>query len=475
MGSAGLRYGQQGATSQRDGLEFEATKFVEMAQTDVSVALIGLFDSMNGMKKNRFGKPARETKTLAVLGAGLMGAGIAQVSAEKGVKVLLKDRDAAGLTGPFGEKYLAENWDAKFKKKKMSLFKRNDAAAHIIGLTDDDGVWEKHFAHADMVIEAVPESLPLKHAVMALVEPTLPAHAIFASNTSAIPIRDIAAKSLRPAQVVGMHYFSPVPSMKLLEVIPHEGTSKDTCAAAVAVGLKQGKLPIVVKDVPGFYVNRCLGPFLMETTALISDGVGLEELDKIVKAAGMPVGPITLGDEVGVDVANHVRKFLASADMGVRMEGGGGPPGSNPMQEMVDKGMLGKKSGKGYFLYETKGGKTKKTGVNPEVIAALKDFVQRDLKLGKDEVVDRLFSRFVNEAVLCLQEGIIENPADGDVGAVFGCGFFPFTGGPFRMLDARGVASYVDMMQGFEQKYGPQFAPCQLLLDMAKENKKFHK
>lgn len=171
----------------------------------------------------------------------------------------------------------------------------------------------------------------------------------------------------------------------------------------------------------------------------MSHGVGLEQLDAMVKAHGMPVGPITLADEVGIDVANHVREFLCKADMGVRMAGSGGMGGLNPMQEMVENKFLGKKTGSGFFTYETVKGKQRKTGVNPAVAARMKELVTEDLKLSQQEVLDRLLSRFVNEAVLCLQDGVIATPSDGDVGAVFGCGFLPYTGGPFRMLDAHGA------------------------------------
>jgi len=180
-------------------------------------------------------------------------------------------------------------------------------------------------------------------------------------------------------------------------------------------------------------------PLHTHTHEQVSHGVGIEELDKMVKGHGMPVGPITLADEVGIDVANHVREFLCNADMGVRMAGSGGMNGLNPMHEMVDQGFLGKKTGKGFFTYDTVKGKQKKTGVNPAVQARLKELVTEDLKLSKQEVLDRLLSRFVNEAVLCLQDEIIANPSDGDLGAVFGCGFLPYTGGPFRMLDAYGA------------------------------------
>ena len=170
-----------------------------------------------------------------------------------------------------------------------------------------------------------------------------------------------------------------------------------------------------------------------------------------------------------MDVAFHVREFLSSADMGVRMNGHGQ---GNPLKDMLDMGMLGKKSGAGFYVYDKPGGKKK--GVNPEVTKRASEFVVEDLKLGADEIVNRLLSRFVNEAVLCLQEGIIERPEDGDIGAVFGCGFLPYTGGPFRMLDQRGIAQYTDMMHGFADKYGEQFVPCQLMQDMAKSGAKFY-
>jgi len=465
-----IKHGQESGSSpdaRRKALEFEADRFVELAKTPVSEALIGLFDGMNAVKKNRFGKPERETKTLGVLGAGLMGAGITQVSCEKGVRVLLKDMDAAAVGR--GEKVIGDSFAKKLKRRRMTAYEKNVAEARVVPLPATDDVWKKHYAQADMVIEAVPENLDLKHRVIKEMEEVIPEHCIFASNTSALPIRDIAKASSRPEKIIGMHYFSPVPQMKLLEIICHEGTSKDTAASAVAVGLKQGKLPIVVKDVPGFYVNRCLGPFMVETTALIGAGVGVEHLDKTIKGMGMPVGPITLCDEVGIDVAHHVREFLSGADMGVRMAGAEGP---NVLQEMLEKGMLGKKSGAGFFEYDKPGGKKK--GINPEVQKRISELVTEDLKLSDEDIRDRLFSRFVNEAVLCLQEGIIERPEDGDIGAVFGCGFFPFTGGPFRMLDQRGIASYSDMMNRFADAYGEQFRPCQLIQDMAKNDQKFY-
>merc|ERR1711871_1431346 len=280
-------------------------------------------------------------------------------------------------------------------------------------------------------------------------EEHIPEHCIFATNTSAIPIRDIAAGSSRPQNVIGMHYFSPVPQMPLLEIITHDGTADEVAARAVALGTKQGKTCVVVKDVPGFYVNRCLGPFLVETCALLQDGVGIEELDKNIKDFGMPVGPISLADEVGIDVAGHVAKFLSEADMGVRMTGGN----IDAMSSMIEKGWLGKKTGKGFFVHPE--GKGKKT-IHKEAEDFLQQFKVQDLGLSKEEQQMRIITRFTNEAVLCLQEGIVATPLDGDVGMVFGTGFPPFMGGPFRMLDNRegGVAGFVDTMLEFQQKYG---------------------
>jgi len=447
----------------KQALEYEAGKFAEMAKTTTSKALIGLFDGITSLKKNRFGEGIK-VNTIAVLGAGLMGAGIGQVSAEKGFTVLLKDRDLPAVER--GMQQIDKDLTADVKKKKKTPYERNAVLSRLIPLTNDTASWSRHFSHADLVIEAVFEELGVKHQVLKQVEEFLPQHAIFATNTSAIPIARISEGSKRPERVIGMHYFSPVPKMELLEVIPHAGTATEVSATAVDVGMKQGKHVIVVKDVPGFYVNRCLGPYLVETCALIEAGVGLQELDKNMKSFGLPVGPITLADEVGVDVANHVQKFLANADLGVRMTGGN----AMVLDIMVQKGLLGKKTNKGFFAY--KNGKA--SGINPDVAGLIAPYIKHGAKIGAEEQQNRMISRFVNEAVLCLQEGIISTPVDGDIGAVFGVGFLPFTGGPFRMLDTIGIAKYTDMMSSFAQKYGPQFEPCQLMKDMAKDNKKFY-
>jgi enoyl-CoA hydratase / long-chain 3-hydroxyacyl-CoA dehydrogenase len=247
--------------------KFERESFARLAATKESEALIGIFDGMTKLKKHPYGEISHPIQTVAVLGAGLMGAGIAQVTAEKGFGVLLKDRDDAAISR--GMSYLEGNWDKKVQKRRMTNYQRNINWSNVVPLTDSMEAWKSHFNHADMIIEAVFEDINLKRKIVAQVEDSTPEHCVFASNTSAIPIRSIAVGSRRPDQIIGMHYFSPVPSMPLLEIIPHEGTSNSTKAAAFAVGIKQGKTCIEVKDVPGFYVNRCLGPFLVEVRSML--------------------------------------------------------------------------------------------------------------------------------------------------------------------------------------------------------------
>jgi enoyl-CoA hydratase/long-chain 3-hydroxyacyl-CoA dehydrogenase len=428
---------------------------------------------MTALKKNRFASArapdAQPAKSVTVLGAGLMGAGIVQVSAEKGLKVIMKDRDAPALGK--GEDYITGNLDKKVKRKSMTAYKRNTIVSNVVPMHDGSDVesWARHLSTTDVVIEAVPENLELKHRVIQACEPLLAPTTVFATNTSAIPIADVAAGASRPERVIGMHYFSPVPQMPLLEIIPHAGTAPDACAIAVEVGIKQGKTCIIVKDVPGFYVNRCLAPMLAEVFPLFQDGVTPEQLDKAMKAMGMPVGPITLIDEVGADVGLHVTEtMVADPTMGARMAGAD----PKKMEEMVEKGWLGKKSGRGFFEYDKKG---KRQGMNQDANKLIETEVkQRDLKLTTEQIQDRMMSRFVNEAALCLQEGVIENAVDGDMGAVFGVGFLPHYGGPFRMLDILGVDGYVEKMKGMAGEYGEQFEPCALLQDHARASKLFH-
>jgi len=449
------------------GYEAEAKGFAELGVTNESKALISLFQGHTNCKKNRFGEPKTPVKNLGVLGAGLMGAGIASVSIDKGIHVILKDMNQKGLTRGYNQ--IARHLKDGIKRKKYTQIQTDRIISNLTPQVTND-----KFETLDMVIEAVFEDINIKHKVLKEIESVIPPNCIFASNTSALPIGEIAKASSRPDKVIGMHYFSPVEKMELLEIITTDKTSNDTIASAVQVGLRQGKVVIVVKDGPGFYTTRILALASAELFNLFQEGVEPKEIDKASKGFGFPVGNATLLDEVGIDVAAHIAEFL-SKQLGERGSSRAGLP---ILSDLVKNGFTGRKAGKGVFLYQ-EGVKGKDRQVNPgfyDVISKYKINKPAEITNDIETIQWRLASKFINEAVLCLQEGIINSPTEGDIGAVFGLGFPPMKGGPFKFIDIYGASKIVDKLKRFEQIYGVSFRPCDLLLDYAKDqNKKFYK
>ena len=461
-----IRTGLQ--AGEKAGLGKESREFAELSQTAVSNALISLYYGQNDLKKNRYGTPPHKANQLAVLGGGLMGSGIALVSIQKNFHVRLKDLNQESMGS--SKKYIWKELEQKVKRRSLTECEANQTFSRFTTQLDFH-----QFKAVDMVIEAVFEDLTLKHRVLQEVEANTSDTCVFASNTSALPIAKIASVSKRPENVVGMHYFSPVHKMPLLEVIVTEQTSDATAAMAVDVGIRQGKTVIVVKDGPGFYTTRILAPFMDEAALLCQEGMAFDALDRIMQRAGYPVGPITLMDEVGLDVALHVAEDLKAA-LGERVSS------QDPaaLHELLANKCLGRKSGKGFYLYEQptffkkwilrKKGKS----ANPLAVQALQKQRRSEAPKDPDEVSGRMTMRMINEAAFCLQEGILSRPLDGDIGAVFGLGFPPIHGGPFRYLDTLGISKAVEQLLRFRDQYGTRFEPAPLLVEMGKIGKKFY-
>jgi 3-hydroxyacyl-CoA dehydrogenase/enoyl-CoA hydratase/3-hydroxybutyryl-CoA epimerase len=440
-------------------MEAETKKFGELVVSSQSRELIQIFLSMTGMKKNPLKDLVRPVKKIGILGAGLMGAGIANVSSTNGMEVLLKDisYDAVGQ----GEKAIWQDLDRKVKKKALSPFHRDVTFSRITGTTDYRG-----FEKADLIIEAVFEDLELKRKILAETEASMKEDAIFASNTSSLPIGGIAAAARRPEQVIGMHYFSPVPRMPLLEIIVTEKTADWVRATALDVGIRQGKTVIIVNDGPGFYTTRILAPLLNEALEVLNEGGDVKEIDRAMRQFGYPVGPIALLDEVGIDVGAHVSKVL-----GPLFAARGAQP-NTAMERLFQAGYKGRKNNRGFYLYGDRSGKEKKKGVNEDIYAFFGGPKRR--KFDAQEIQNRLSLAMINEAILCLQEGILQSPRDGDIGAVFGLGFPPFLGGPFRYIDSLGLPKIISLMEELEKQYGARFTPAPILRDRNAKNQRFY-
>ncbi len=431
------------------GYNEEARAFGELAMTPESAALRHLFFISTRIKKD----PASRTAPLpvtrvGVLGGGLMGGGIAYVTATRaGLPVRIRDIREQGINHAL--KHAWQQLSSRVNRRQITAAQRDAQMATITGTTDYSG-----FSQREMVIEAVFEDLTLKRQMVAEIEAHSAPHTIFASNTSSLPISEIAAGAQRPGQIIGLHYFSPVEKMPLVEVIPHAQTDESTLATAVWLAKQQGKTPIVVADSAGFYVNRILAPYINEALRCLSEGEPVEHIDHALTEAGFPVGPIQLLDEVGIDVGTKIIPVLEQA-FGSRFS----PP--ETIAAILNDGRKGRKNGRGFYLYPAKGGKSRKKRGDPAIYRLLG--VTPAVQQSAQTIARRCMLMLLNEAARCLDESVVRSARDGDVGAVFGLGFPPFLGGPFHYIDSLGAAAVVAELEQLAQRFGERFTPCEAL------------
>ncbi len=431
----------------------EAESFATLVMSDESKALRSVFFATTEMKKDWRNDDAPAINKAAVLGGGLMGAGIAHVTAVKAkLPVRIKDVAEQGISNAMNYSY--KILSKRLKRRIMSKAALQLTMNRITGTTDYSG-----FKHIDLVIEAVFEDLELKQGMVADIERECQQSTIFASNTSSLPISQIAAQAQRPENVIGLHYFSPVEKMPLVEIIPHAGTAKETIERVVNFARKQGKTPIVVKDTAGFYVNRILAPYLNEAANLMLAGEPIEKIDAALVEFGFPVGPLALLDEVGIDIGSKIAPILEK-ELGERFKA------PDAFSRMIESKRLGRKSGRGFYEYDKKGKK-----VDESVYQLLN--VTPAPRLNKSEIAKRCVAQMLNEAARCLDEGIIASPRDGDIGAIFGIGFPPFLGGPFSYMDKLGASKVSSDMSTLANS-NAIFAPCDTLVAMAGSGAKFY-
>jgi 3-hydroxyacyl-CoA dehydrogenase/enoyl-CoA hydratase/3-hydroxybutyryl-CoA epimerase len=415
-------WAKHGASS-KTGYDAEAESFGRVMLTDASRNLVRVF-FLQGQLKKQGNKIDKEIKHVHVIGAGVMGGDIAAWCALRGHTVTLQDRE---------QKYIDPALDRAqklFAKKVRDEHKRATTSSRLRADVNGDGV-----ADADLIIEAIFENLEAKQELYKRVQAAMKPDALLATNTSSIRLEDLRTVLDKPERFIGLHFFNPVAMLPLVEVIRCEDTVQEAMDIGFAFTKGIGKFPLECMSSPGFVVNRILAPYMGEAMALAHEGVPLAEIDKAAVRFGMPMGPIELADSVGLDIAQHVAGILTIAS--------GRSVPDNDLAEMVDKGLLGRKSGQGYYKWEN--GKPVKPTVDGSPVP--------------DDIEDRLILPMVNEAVACLSEGVVANADLLDAGVIFGTGFAPFRGGPINYARERGVDAVVSALQGLAGRHGERFAP----------------
>lgn len=451
-----------GFSDRGKALEVEAKAFSEVCVTDVSKNLIRLFYLTEGIKKQNGVADASvksaAVKHAAVLGAGTMGGGIAQLFADKGIPTRLKDINNEAL----GKGFVAARsiWEKDLKRKKLNAYDFSKKMDLISGGTSWDG-----FKNVDLVVEAIVEDMNIKKKVIAETASQCKADVIIATNTSSLSVTEMGQAMPKKENFVGMHFFNPVHKMPLVEVIRGDKTSDQAVVTIFELSKKMGKFPVVVKDGPGFLVNRLLLPYLNEAVYLLSEGMSVEAIDKYYLDFGMPMGPLHLIDEIGIDVAVKVAKIFHEA-FGQRAEP------SPLMAKVKEGGRLGKKNGKGFYLYDEKG---KKLEVDQKIYGELGLAQPGSGKLTREECVNRGIFAMINEAALALiADRIVNTPDEVDLAMIMGTGFPPFRGGLLRHADSVGTDIICDELEVFATKFGPRFKPSEPLRNLAKSKGKFY-
>ena len=421
-------------------LTVEAKGFAKLAKTTESQALIGLFNNDQLLKKKakEYDAIAKPTNKAAVLGAGIMGGGIAYVSALKGTPILMKDIAEAGIELGLNEanKLLAK----RVERKRMKPLEMGEALNRIRPTLS-----YAEFGDVDVVVEAVVENPKVKGIVLAEVENHVSENAIIASNTSTISI-DLLAKSVkRPENFLGMHFFNPVHMMPLVEIIRGEKTSEEAVATTVAYAKKMGKTPVVVNDCPGFLVNRVLFPYFGGFAGLMKDGADFRQIDKVMEKFGFPMGPAYLMDVVGIDTGKHANEVMAEG-FPERMKA----DFTSAMDVLYENGFYGQKNNKGFYTYvEDKKGKPKKV-FDESILELLAPVLGEAREFDAEEIIARCMIPMCNEVVRCLEEGIVDTAAEADMALVFGVGFPPFRGGALRYIDTVGLANFVELADKYK-------------------------
>ena len=440
--------------SREESLKLEQKAFAELLTSDVAVNLVNIFFLQERSKKTKSDKDFK-VKNTAVIGAGVMGAGIALWISSRGIKVLLKDIKPEFVAN--GIATINKLYSAAVSKRVMTKAEASSKFDNITPITES-----MPMKNVDLVVEAAIEQLEIKQNLFAELETLVRDDTILATNTSALSIVDVAEKMQYKERVVGIHYFNPVHKMKLVEVVRGECTSEETVLKATQFVKKTGKLPVVVKDSPGFLVNRILMPYLIEAVYMVSCGVDVERVDKLLRKFGMPMGPFRLIDEVGGDVCQHVADDLLN-----RLDTNF--PKSEFLKKMIENKHVGKKSGRGFYKYSN--GKSTRVSSKLPTSSIKTSYIHQEFT--DEEIIDRLILIMVNEAVRCLQEEVVNSPKDVDFGMIMGTGWAPFRGGPISYLDSLGPLKVVQKLNELAKK-SKYFTPSDMLIEYAEQNKKFY-